>query len=76
MEAILERISFCLYYHIALRYFVAAGLAALVFYVIFRKRMPLRKIQERFPKSQGLPERCGLFAHYGGHFCGYFHLVF
>jgi sterol desaturase/sphingolipid hydroxylase (fatty acid hydroxylase superfamily) len=51
MEAILERFPFA-YYHIALRYFVAAGLTFLVFYVIFRKRMPLRKIQERFPKAK------------------------
>jgi sterol desaturase/sphingolipid hydroxylase (fatty acid hydroxylase superfamily) len=34
---------------IGARYFIAAGVAFLIFYVLFRNKTPLKKIQERFP---------------------------
>jgi sterol desaturase/sphingolipid hydroxylase (fatty acid hydroxylase superfamily) len=34
---------------IGTRYFVAAGVAFLIFYVLFRNKTPLKKIQEKFP---------------------------
>jgi Delta7-sterol 5-desaturase len=37
---------------IGTRYFLVAGIAFLIFYVLFRNKTPLKKIQERFPKNK------------------------
>jgi Delta7-sterol 5-desaturase len=34
------------------RYFFVAGIAFLIFYVLFRNKTPLKKIQDRFPKTK------------------------
>jgi sterol desaturase/sphingolipid hydroxylase (fatty acid hydroxylase superfamily) len=34
------------------RYFFVAGVAFLIFYVLFRNKTPLRKIQEKFPRNK------------------------
>ena len=39
------------YYRIGIRYILAAGIAFLIFYLLFKNRLPFKKIQSRFPKS-------------------------
>ena len=48
MWAIIERFPIT-FYHIGLRYFLAAFLAFLVFYILLKNRNPIRKIQDKFP---------------------------
>jgi Delta7-sterol 5-desaturase len=48
MEELLHRWQF-VYANIATRYFLMAGIAFLLFYVIFKKQMVGRKIQVKFP---------------------------
>jgi len=39
------------YFNIGIRYLLAAGLAFLLFYVIFRKKFRIKRIQATFPKT-------------------------
>ena len=39
------------YYRIGSRYILAAGIAFLIFYLLFKNKLPFKKIQERFPKN-------------------------
>lgn len=40
------------YFKIGIRYFLAASVAFLIFYILLRNRNPLKKIQEKFPQSR------------------------
>lgn len=39
-------------YHIAIRYFQAAGIGFIIFYVLFRRKFSYKKIQLKFPKNK------------------------
>lgn len=39
------------YYKIGIRYLLAAGIAFVLFYLLFKNRLPFKKIQSKFPKS-------------------------
>ncbi|WP_425390699.1 sterol desaturase family protein [Ekhidna sp.] len=41
-----------IYFNIGIRYLLAAGLAFLIFYMLFRSRFSIRRIQATFPKSK------------------------
>ena len=52
MEAIDGSIWLKTISNISLRYFILAGVAFLIFYVIFKKRWQYKKLQTRFPKNE------------------------
>ncbi len=41
-----------IYYNLFIRYFVVAGISFLIFYLVFRKRLEWKKIQQKYPNGK------------------------
>ncbi|MFT4834481.1 MAG: lathosterol oxidase [Marinoscillum sp.] len=51
IELLMERFPFA-FAKIGLRYFAAAGILFVIFYWIFKERLPIQKIQKKYPKAK------------------------